>query len=126
LIELLKEFGKGIGAGRKNELRMEIKTSLTRIANRVDLGYSIEVRAGLPSADEGEEPGDEGDGGPEPEAKQHVEAISARREGLKFMKLPGSPLLSLPESQEKPEERDKPDWSRKGRSSAGRARRRAP
>jgi len=97
--ELLKEFGQSIDSGRRNELHVEIKTSVTRIANRIDRGYSIEVRAGLPPAEE--EPEDEEGGEVQsPEDLQSFEAISGRQEGLKFMKLTGPPILSLPEAEE--------------------------
>lgn len=94
--EVLSEFGKHLDDGRKNELSVELKVSLTGIARRIDRGYNIEVRAGLPPPDEQEAEG-EGDGGPGSPTRHNIEAVAAAQDGLKFMNLSGSPILSLPE-----------------------------
>jgi len=106
--ELLTEFGQHLDDGRRHELRKALKVSLNGIANRIDRGYYIEVRAGLLPPDEEGEDEDEGEGGPTSEDRQYVEAISARQEGLRFMRLSGSSILSLPEAdQDQPEGQQK-------------------
>jgi hypothetical protein len=120
--DLLTEFGKGIDAGRQQELRVAVKTSLTKIANRIDRGYYIEVRAGLPSPEE--EPEDEEGGEVQsPEDLQHFEAISERQEGLKFMRLTGSPILTLPEPEsEETDQNEADETASKGGKTARRER----
>jgi hypothetical protein len=44
---LLEEFGDRLGDdGRINDVRIEVRHSLNALANRIDEGYSIEIRAG--------------------------------------------------------------------------------
>jgi hypothetical protein len=102
--ELLERFGERIDEGRRHELRMELTLSLTGMANRIDRGYHVEVRAGLPPPADDEEPDEGEDGEPKSETRQHFDAVSASQEGLKFMKLSGPSILSLPDSEEPPEE----------------------
>lgn len=80
LVEQLLTDAEGVESGRANELRKELKESLNALANRIDAGYSIEVRAGeLP------EPDDEAAGEEDHQAaerRQVVEEVSAKQERL--------------------------------------------
>ena len=96
--ELMKE-AKDLEPGRRNELRIELRVSLNGLANRIDQGYSIDVRVGeLPP------PPDEHEEDAEPEDKEQrenrkiVEQIQAKQESLTFTNLTGEPILSLTES----------------------------
>lgn len=42
--ELIEEYGDNIEDGRKNEITIELKYSLNRLANRIDRGLNIELR----------------------------------------------------------------------------------
>jgi hypothetical protein len=96
--EMLKE-AKVAEPARKNELRMELKVSLNGLANRIDKGYSVDVRVGeLPPP-----PGPD-DENAEPESKEErakrviVQQVQAMQESLKYTNPTGEPILSLPES----------------------------
>lgn len=94
--ELLAEFGQNVEPDRVNELRVELKLSLNKIANRIDRGYNVDVRAGeLPPEDE------EALDDAEAAATRHAaEAIAAKQQALQFMNLTGRPILELPEGDE--------------------------
>ena len=90
--ELIQEFCQTTDTGRKNELSIELKYSLKKIANRIDRGFNIEVRmqapAPIPDAD--------------PEADEHGKSIGslharilAAAQTMQFLKLEGPPILSL-------------------------------
>lgn len=68
---------------------------LNGIANRIDVGYNIDVRAGAPTDDEDENiPSSFG------EALQTIRAASLN---LRFINRTGEPILSLPEGGAAPE-----------------------
>lgn len=96
---LLTEFHHIDDNGRKNELSIELKYTLKKIANRVDRGFNIEVRMTEPEEVEVEE-GSPDDQAAKDQARHHTRITSAA-ETLQFLKLEGEPILSLPE--EKPE-----------------------
>ena len=97
--ELLTEFHKVDDSGRKNELSIELKYALKKIANRVDRGFNIEVRMTEPEEVENEE-GSKEDNHVKEQSKHHTRIASAA-ETLQFLKLEGEPILSL--TEEKPE-----------------------
>lgn len=103
--ELVDEYAvPALDEGRRNELRTEVKLSLNAIANRIDRRYHIDVRVGLPPEVEDDEDEGDGDGGPpeDPETGAAREAVLARKDGLRYLNLSGSPILELPEGS--PEE----------------------
>lgn len=77
---------------RKNELKIELTMSLNGLANRLDRGFGIEVRAGeIPDADDEDEPtGDE-------DERTAAELIRSKQAKLRFMNVSGKPILGLPE-----------------------------
>jgi hypothetical protein len=80
---------------RCNELRKELTDSLNALANRIDRGYSMEVRAGpLPEPDDGEEEDESED---DKRLARIVEQVLAKQERLKFTNTSGAPILQLPE-----------------------------
>ncbi len=90
--DLLEKYWKGRDGGRRNELRMELRTTLNQIANRIDRGYNIEVRVQeLPTDAKEEEAA---------AVKEDVTAIQAATKTLQFLKLEGDPILRLPEASD--------------------------
>jgi hypothetical protein len=88
--QLVDEWGTNIDTGRKNELRTELLDALNRVANRIDKGYSIEVRVEPPPAAKDEDE----------QAQKKREAIVIALEasqGIQFLRPTGAPILSLPE-----------------------------
>jgi len=100
---LLDRFlgGDKSGAGRKNELEIELKSSLRKIANRLDRGFNIEVRVETPIENEKEESSNESQ-----EVPSIIEEINSKSKILQFLKVGGTPILSLSESNPK-ENKDK-------------------
>jgi hypothetical protein len=93
-VEIVNNFYKG-ERGRKNELTTAIRFSLNMIANRIDEGYNIEVRAEpLAAADDAKKEN--------AEKKAAIAAVQAASANLQFLKLEGRPILRLPEP-EKPQ-----------------------
>lgn len=93
--DLIAEYLAKGDAGRKNELSIELKYSLKKIANRIDRGFNIEVRM--------EEPEVAADGADEAteEQKALVKAhakVAEASENMQFLKLEGEPILQLNES----------------------------
>jgi hypothetical protein len=87
----------GIGDGRANELRQEVRLALGAFANRIDHGYNIDIRAEPPEQSES----DDDDAQPDPATTallDAVERINAAADDLKFITSTGRPILSLPEA----------------------------
>lgn len=95
--ELLSEYLGKIDAGRKNELSIELKFALKKIANRIDRGFNFEVRMIAPeiAAQRPEE------ATPDEVAllKAH-ETVRKASAGMQFLKLEGEPILQLEESKD--------------------------
>jgi hypothetical protein len=93
--ELLAEHQQA-DQGRANELRTELVQTLNALANRIDRGYSVDVRAG-----EVPEPEDEADEPEETtERRRLARAVLDMQKRIQFRKLTGSPILELPEGPE--------------------------
>ncbi|MEL7453018.1 MAG: hypothetical protein AAGJ50_06560 [Pseudomonadota bacterium] len=95
--DVLQQFHAGTDEARVNELKIELRFNLKKIANRIDRGYNIEVRA-EPTAEEPVEA--EENESPEAEQRRLQEQIirdaSVR---LRYRKLGGEPILSLPDQE---------------------------
>lgn len=95
--ELLAEYKGRSDMGRKNEISIELKFALKKVANRIDRGFNIEVRMEEPTM-----PAEE-DAAADTEikalAKSHAK-IQAASENLQFLKLDGDPILQLAESKD--------------------------
>ena len=86
----------GIAEYRQNELRLELRASLNSVANRIDRGYNIDVRATeqVPSDEEGGNGSDSGDAGDAAALRLIIETSP----GLRFIERTGEPILALPEA----------------------------
>lgn len=90
--ELLQNFYTREDGGRRNELKIELRGALNKIANRIDKGYNIEVRIepiGKAQEDDSEENLQQ--------KNKHIEIIESAKKELQFFKQEGKPILSLPE-----------------------------
>jgi len=96
--ELVQVFGNRLSdAGRANEIRLEITHSLNAVANRIDEGYSIEIRAGeLPQTEEE----DGAVSPPDSEATEEARIIAERQARMRFLNVTGTRILELPEGDE--------------------------
>lgn len=93
-------------SGRANELKIEIRFSLNALANRIDHGYNVDVRA-KPEPEPTED-------GTEPDAdgvanRQTLRQITDLAPNLAFVNRTGKPILSLPEGETIQEEPDDPE-----------------
>ncbi|MCW3047585.1 MAG: hypothetical protein JWO74_1869 [Solirubrobacterales bacterium] len=89
VVDLLSEADQ-VDSGRANELRKELGDSLNALANRIDRGYSVEVRAGeLPEADDAEEPSADED---DERLRRQAELVLSKQERLW---LPATGLFQL-------------------------------
>jgi hypothetical protein len=77
--------------GRLNELRVAVTLSLNGIANRIDKGYNIEVRASVEPLD------DDSEAEVSPSDAQAVQRINLAGPSMRFINTSGKPILSLPE-----------------------------
>jgi len=92
-MEIVDAYYEGNDSNRKNELTNAVRISLNRLANRIDRGFNIEVRA-----EPSEEP-EEGDGEDDEKkkARMQIQTVIDASISLQFMKLQGGRILHLPE-----------------------------
>jgi hypothetical protein len=93
--DLLAE-ANDVEGGRANELRKELTMSLNALANRIDQGYTVEVRAPELSPVEDEDEDSE-TAGEDQEIRDTTEKVLAKQESLKFANNTGETILKLPE-----------------------------
>jgi hypothetical protein len=85
--------------GRANELRKELTVAINSLANRIDQGYIVDVRAPeLPAEDEEGQDGEPGE--EDPALREVTEKVRAKQESLKFANDTGQTILMLPEETE--------------------------
>jgi hypothetical protein len=89
-------------SSRKNELKNSLRITLNRWANRIDRGYNVEVRIEPPKGAK-----------PEDAVNESVKIIREASETLQFIRLEGSPILSLPESPPPPKDTPKKGETKK-------------
>lgn len=105
-VEIIEKYHPAKDGHRKNELKNAIRISLNRIANRIDRGYNIEVRAEPLKQDK--KPEGESDGNEARNLQEAINTIQAAAKNMQFLKLGGSPILRLKESEtEKPKKEQK-------------------
>jgi hypothetical protein len=98
-VEVIDKYHKKGDRGRKNELTNAVRISLNKLANRIDHGFNIEVRVeAIEKAPDGESCDEE--------LQNAIADIRAATENMQFMKLEGHPLLTLPETIEKPKKKE--------------------
>ena len=88
--DLMKRFWQGHEKGRENELKVELRASLSSLANRIDVGYNFEVRTAPITTDS--------DSASPPSEQANLESIRNASQAMQFLKREGSPILRLPES----------------------------
>lgn len=99
--ELINKVDEKMDGGRRNELEIDLRFSLRKVANRIDRGFNIEIRAEpVPDEEEAEQEDEE-----RTKSRRYVEAIRASSKILKFMKREGEPILSLPERKSEKEDK---------------------
>jgi len=88
---------------RLNELRSEVTRQLSALAERIDRGFDIEVRAGeIPEQTEDED----GEGEDiDPDIRAAAEAVLEAQRSIEFMNVSGKTILSL-EPPDEPEENE--------------------
>jgi hypothetical protein len=96
--EIVEEYYKGKDSGRKNELKNAVRIALNKLANRIDQGYNIEVRAEpveekKPAGEEQKEAD---------ETTKYLRIVIEAGKTLRFIKPAGGRLLQLPETTSKP------------------------
>lgn len=89
--EIVADAHLSLDTGRQNELKVEVRLSLNGIANRIDAGFNIDVRAGAgPEEQEAEANGSTDDA-------EVVRMIQNASPNLRFINRSGKPILSLQE-----------------------------
>jgi len=89
--EIVADAHLSLDAGRQNELKVEVRLSLNGIANRIDAGFNIDVRARVgPEQEEAEANGSTDDA-------EVVRIIQNASPNLRFINRSGRPILSLHE-----------------------------
>ena len=95
-IEVVNEYHKTDDQGRKNELTNAVRISLNKIANRIDHGFSLEVRV-APAPKQGDKENEN--------VQRAIAAIQSATANMQFLKLECQPILRLPEGKEKSEKK---------------------
>jgi hypothetical protein len=91
-VELMEKYGSHIEENRKNEVSIELRHSLRKLANRIDRGFNIELRVYQDDdqvEDNDKEPTDQ-----DIAIKQIID--SAKK--IEYSKLSGEPVLFFPEN----------------------------
>lgn len=92
-VEIVNNYYVGDDDNRKNELSNAVKISLNKIANRIDQGFNIEVRA-----EQAEEPAEGADEEEQRQKNQEfINRVIEATKTLQFLKLDGERILGLPE-----------------------------
>ncbi|TNE89867.1 hypothetical protein [Porticoccus sp.] len=95
--ELLEKYGSHLDQSRKNEVSIEVRHSLNKLANRIDRGFNIELRV---SPIEEEEASDEEETAEEDATKEAIKQIIKSGSKINHLEQTGEPVLFLPEKEE--------------------------
>lgn len=74
--------------GRMQELNVEMRSSVKKLASRIDRGFNISIRAG--------DPPDSGSPEKKAEIAKELAVVKEKEGAMSFLKITGSPILSLP------------------------------
>ena len=88
----LVDLGVVTDPGRRNELEIEVTRSLNGLANRIDQGYSVDVRAGV------EDAADDAPSQLSEETQEHIRIVVQVSPSLRLDRFGGAPSLSLTEA----------------------------
>ncbi len=92
-IEIVDEYYVGDDVARRNELTNAVRISLRKLANKIDRGFNIEVRA--------EQPGpstEDADDESHETLSHHIQVVMDASQTLRFIRPEGEPILHLPEA----------------------------
>lgn len=95
-VSLVLEYYPSENGRRAGELANLLRVCLSKLANRIDRGYNIEVRAAAP-ADYSEEQEDAKKSVEQDQETYHLETIRSLVPRLEFMRLEGDSILNLSE-----------------------------
>lgn len=96
--ELFEKYATKLERQRENELKNSLRISLNKLANRIDRGYNVEVRA-EPIPDENKNENEETT--TKDQNAVNIDLIMQKSKDLQFIKSSGDPILSLPEDRDK-------------------------
>lgn len=97
--DLLEEYGNHFDPGRKNEVSIEIRHSLNKLANRIDRGFNIELRVSPIEVAE-----DESENEDINENQKAIRQIIESGSKINHLQQSGEPVLFLPENDDQIEE----------------------
>lgn len=87
--DIIAKFSVTQRNGRENEISIELRMTLKKLAARIDRGFNIEVRMAMPrEAQKGD--------AVENEAMSSFETIKEAGPNMQFLKMSGDPILKLP------------------------------
>lgn len=94
-VEIVHEYHAGDDDGRRNELTNGVRISLRKLADKIDRGFNIEVRAEPPEAatDESEDIEEQLE-----LTRRHIQIVRDASQTLQFIRPEGEPILHLSES----------------------------
>jgi len=92
--ELMEQYGDHLDQSRKNEISIELRHSLNKLANRIDRGFNIELRVNPIEEEEDLEEGGEID---IDTTKQAIRQIVESGAKINHLEKTGEPVLFLPE-----------------------------
>ena len=94
-VALITEFGGHLNDNRKNEIKIELRHSLKKLANRVDRGFNIELRVShIDKTDEDDS--EEQNGNANSQANLRILEAS---KNIEYSKSSGEPVLFFPENE---------------------------
>ncbi len=108
-VEVIEQYFYGKDKERRNELTNAVRISLNKLANRIDSGYNIEVRAEPPK----KEKTPDAETADAKAAKTHIDRVISASQTLQFMNLAGTRILHLPEKAGKESRAKKTEESNK-------------
>lgn len=91
--DLIEKYGDHLDPARKNELSIEIRHSLNRLANRIDRGFNIELRVTPQEEKPEEEEAEENQ-----EKYTAIQQILESASKIEYLEQSGEPVLFLPEN----------------------------
>ena len=98
-VDVVNQYHKRDDKARKNELTNAVRISLNRLANRIDKGFNIEVRAEPIEQSQEEDK-------PDKELHKAVTAIRDATANMQFKKVEGPPILALSEANDVPKKKE--------------------
>ncbi len=93
--ELMEKYGNHLDQSRKNEVSIEVRHSLNKLANRIDRGFNIELRV-TPPEEQDEENESEENNANQVAVQQIIESGSK----INHLEQSGEPVLFLPENDD--------------------------